>query len=64
MADHETVHEVRLIITKECQDEPLTPYMLSLWIQEYFQGCDYGSVKIREITTKVDGKEVANKLYK
>lgn len=58
------VHQVIMYVAKDCADPFMSPAQLRKWVLDRFDGSDYGDVLVREITTNVNNKQVANKLFK
>ncbi len=44
-------HTVTLTLTKECDDEIMTDIAVKRWVEDQFNGCDYGSVKVDDVKT-------------
>jgi hypothetical protein len=57
------VHEIRVFLVKECDHKTLSPAAVKGTLQRLTEGSDYGHFHVREVTTRIDGHEEANKLF-
>lgn len=50
-------HEVKVVITQECDDEPMSEHGVKAWVEHHFEGCEYGRVQVASVTTSSSASE-------